>query len=518
MVDLSPVVYKATVNTDGIAYVALEHKKVKPLPPEIIDGQWTDNNNNSITKTILGDKVRFHIETKNIDKGTLKLTLRDWDGKLNIDDYPKGAPKNITINSNKGFIEFIIPKDWETDIEDDDGTEIELYFDIEYKGQTYELPSKTDDYLKVSYLPPEINKGWWTDSSNTKIKEALVGDVVRFHVETKNIKDSEILNLALRDWDGKLNIDDYPKGASDKLTVNSNKGYVEFTIPKDWESNIEDDGGAEIELYFDIKYKEQTYELPSKTKDYLNVYIKPVKITVIIELPMKNYNSKYSTIEEIRDTAVAKLGLLGHTAIAIENEYYDYGPEKDPAILTGSISESKYGDLNNDGDVTDTYTGIGDSDLANSGLNQTTGGPFGTLGSPWWDQNYASGSSSDIDLNDLMLILSSDTTRTSYGILGEVHIFELEVTEEEGKIVKDWWIDKYNNNLGIYSVNIMEDGDHCTSTVKDSLVEAKLIPPQSLTTVCIPSSFLTHMRIFAKNSAGKNLSKKAKVTVLKDLS
>lgn len=34
---------------------------------------------------------------------------------------------------------------------------------------------------------------------------------------------------------------------------------------------------------------------------------------------------------------------------------------------------------------------------------------------------------------------------------------------------------KFNRNLGIYSVNIMENGEHCTSTVYKSLLEAKLI-------------------------------------------
>ena len=64
--------------------------------------------------------------------------------------------------------------------------------------------------------PPEIIKGWWTDDGNNKITEARIGDTVRFHIVTKNINDGEILNLTIRDWDGILNIDDYPKSSTAK--------------------------------------------------------------------------------------------------------------------------------------------------------------------------------------------------------------------------------------------------------------------------------------------------------------
>ncbi|MEM9859868.1 MAG: DUF4280 domain-containing protein [Bacteroidota bacterium] len=140
----------ATVGEDGKAYALVNTKTTTPPPPEIKEGWWTDVDDNKITEARLGDKVRFHIKTKDIKDGeTLNLTLRDWDGTFNPDDYPEGAPTAVTINGNKGHVEFTVPQGWKEDIEDDYSDEIELYFDVEYQGESYELPTDSDDYLKV---------------------------------------------------------------------------------------------------------------------------------------------------------------------------------------------------------------------------------------------------------------------------------------------------------------------------------------------------------------------------------
>ena len=74
-------------------------------------------------------------------------------------------------------------------------------------------------------------------------------------------------------------------------------------------------------------------------------------------------------------------------------------------------------------------------------------------------------------------------------------------------------------NLGIYSVNIMENGEHCTSTVYKSLFEAKLIKKLPFWVICTPKSFLKHLkRSKLRHTAGTKKGKLAEKTVLKDLS
>lgn len=51
-------------------------------------------------------------------------------------------------------------------------------------------------------------KGWWTDDKDKPIKKAYIGDTIRFHLETKDIKDGEEVNFTVYDWDGILNLDD----------------------------------------------------------------------------------------------------------------------------------------------------------------------------------------------------------------------------------------------------------------------------------------------------------------------
>lgn len=152
--------------------------------------------------------------------------------------------------------------------------------------------------------------------------------------------------------------------------------------------------------------------------------------------------------------------------------------------------------------------------MKDTGLNQDTGGPFGTLGRPWWDQKF----SNDISLMQVSQILNDVKLRKKYRILGEVFIFEIDVKLSQGDKIRKWWEEKYHSNLGIYSVNVLENGDHCTTTVKDSLVNANVIPPQRPLEICTPKSFLVHMQNFSINSAGLKSGKKASMVVLKDIS
>lgn len=69
-----------------------------------------------------------------------------------------------------------------------------------------------------------------------------------------------------------------------------------------------------------IKAKEtEKLDLPAEEFNYLVVYEKEVLITVLIELP----HSHYTLFED----PLSALGLAGHSAIAIGDRYFDYGPD-----------------------------------------------------------------------------------------------------------------------------------------------------------------------------------------------
>lgn len=365
-------------------------------------------------------------------------------------------------------------------------------------------------------------KGWWTDVNDKPIKEATVGSTIRFHIETRVDSVKEI-NFAVYDWDNfkYLNdklviIDKNTNNKPNKIIVENNRGYIEWTTGEQCLKLLDEIlEGDEIELFVECRYKDETINLPVMESNYLVLKEKEEIITVLIELPMENYN--YSNMG-MGEKIVAKSGLLGHTGIGVGNEYYDYGPEQNKSILRGNISESIYGDLNNDGDTIDNFNGIDDPELKDSGLNQGSyGDPMGTLGRPWWDKFFST--NGNATLKDIMTILKDNNLRRRYNILGEVHIFEIEVKKSQSKIVKQWWENKYNRNLGIYSVNIMEDGEHCTSTVYQSLLNAKIIKKFPFGTICTPENFLIHLKTcMLKNTAGAKKGELAKETILKDLS
>ncbi len=380
-------------------------------------------------------------------------------------------------------------------------------FEIEFAGIT----ARRSIYIKK----PEILDGFWSvPKTGTGLVEAYYGEKVKFIVGTKDIDDDTILNFILYDYDGKYNpADELSRSFSAK--VKGNLAELELVPDIKWDESAKYEFDRVVETYFkvetEINGKKISAKLPKKEEEYLKLYTPKVTLTIIIELPMKNFDDTDMSTQEI---AAAKLGLLGHTAIAIDDDFYDYGPEKDPRILGGTIDESKYGDINNDGDASDTFSSILDPDLKDSGLNQTAGDPLGTLGRPWWDKQFTSGKA-DASLSDIMSILNDETNREIHNLLGETHILELDVTEQEAKVVKDWWENKYNNDLGIYSINIMENGSHCTSTVRDSLIEAKIL--ERSYTLCIPRTLLNQVQ-FLRHSAGKERGKVIRKRILKDIS
>ena len=118
----------------------------------ILDGFWTDLKNNKITKALLGETVRFHINTKNVPNDTnLLVRVYEWN---RINNIKLGNLKSTTIIDNKGFIEFFLnKKTWKKLLKNTgDGKELELYCKISGWGSNVEKGK----YLKVENVDKAI--------------------------------------------------------------------------------------------------------------------------------------------------------------------------------------------------------------------------------------------------------------------------------------------------------------------------------------------------------------------------
>lgn len=111
----------------------------------IIDGYWTDLNDNKIEKAILGETVRFHIKTNNVSNNTnFLIRVYEWN---RINDIKLGSVKTITIIDNKGYFEFYLNKKaWKNLLKSiGEGKELELFCKIHCWGSSIEKGK----YLKV---------------------------------------------------------------------------------------------------------------------------------------------------------------------------------------------------------------------------------------------------------------------------------------------------------------------------------------------------------------------------------
>lgn len=290
-------------------------------------------------------------------------------------------------------------------------------------------------------------KGWWTDENDKEIKEAVIGDTIRFHLQTQKIPDGKDVIFTVYDWDGlqfmndKLTLTD--KGTnqeSTKIKIQGNKGYIEWKTGEGTQSLLEENlEGDEIELFVECIYDDEKLDLPEEESNYLIVKEKEEVITVLIELPHSGYTDKLN-----------RKGLGGHTAIMIGDEYYDYGPQP--------------------GEGSDVYTD----------------------GRPWWDKMNSTG---NLTKKDMMGILNREfpnqqeindyvayykkngktgdfpiTNRYSLSVVGRVCLIDIHVKGSEKNKLEKWWKNKYQD-LGNYSVWILF-GEQCTTTVKISIEES----------------------------------------------
>ena len=142
------------------------------------------------------------------------------------------------------------------------------------KGTNYGTPEK--DIEKETHY---FKKGWWAlDKEGKKeIKNAAIGDVVYFHLITKNIPDinpktkkKSQVNMELYDYDGLFNPSDIIIKKAEY--VYNNRLVYELHLSNNLLKFIKEDYGEEIELYFECSYEhENNIPLPFNTDLYLIV-------------------------------------------------------------------------------------------------------------------------------------------------------------------------------------------------------------------------------------------------------
>lgn len=153
----------------------------EPKEPELkkgvfVRGWWSSDKEgkNKITEAFLGDKVFFHIETKNIPNGKyigtmlydddLKKIKEEKDNNKGSDKIalgPKGGDdykylRYREVKDNKIVITILLEGIFENLIEEEEDKQIELFFACSYDNENAELPLSFNDYLKVS---KKINYG-----------------------------------------------------------------------------------------------------------------------------------------------------------------------------------------------------------------------------------------------------------------------------------------------------------------------------------------------------------------------
>lgn len=158
----------------------------------------------------------------------------------------------------------------------------------EEKGVTYGEPK---DAPPVPLLKKYFVEGWWSsdEAGDKRIKEALIGDHVYFHIKTKDIPNGGIVQMKLYDDDnneknepkekGKKDHDDFKKMINTQTnqevasgTVKDNK-VVKSIMLENFENFIKDETDKQIELYYRCSYKTENVEFPRTPSDYLKVTV-----------------------------------------------------------------------------------------------------------------------------------------------------------------------------------------------------------------------------------------------------
>jgi len=318
--------------------------------------------------------------------------------------------------------------------------------------------------IKRNSITKYFKKGWWTDGKDQPIKETTIGETIRFHLETDNIDDGEKIFFTIYDSDFFPYLEDQliltDRGTnteSKEIVIHQNKGFIEWTTGAGSQALTQEDWeGDELELYVKCTYNNETVNLPNDSDDYLILYEKEVLITVLIELPHS------------KETGWGAKGLAGHSAMAIGERYFDYGPNNTP----GTYSENQYDvDFNGDGDKNDNVY-LDNPSFMNS------------PGQPWWGTHIAERKGINPEQVTLSLVkeyiklywndikdpITNVRTHRGTFIYGKVHTIEFYVKESEANKMIKWWEERYKH-LKVYSVKPWA-GEQCTTTVKTAIQQA----------------------------------------------
>lgn len=125
-----------------------------PAGKYFVRGWWTNSDNETIKNSFVGEKIRFHIQTKGIPVNkSFTFKILDFDGALTNDEldinafYP-GQAVLIREENETIFIEWTLGSGTQSLIESE-GDEIEFFVRCEYDGDTTDLPDTINDYLDV---------------------------------------------------------------------------------------------------------------------------------------------------------------------------------------------------------------------------------------------------------------------------------------------------------------------------------------------------------------------------------
>ncbi|MFC6268962.1 hypothetical protein [Frigoriflavimonas asaccharolytica] len=138
--------------------------------------------------------------------------------------------------------------------------------------------------IKRKLITKYFVRGWWTDSNDMPISEALFGDTVKFHLQTQEIPIGENVTLKLFDDDNILNtIEDheddeiglvYSTNGQAAITdqVDGNKKVVKTIILDNFEKMLRSEADGILELYFKCTYDSDVdVKMPDLPQNYLQV-------------------------------------------------------------------------------------------------------------------------------------------------------------------------------------------------------------------------------------------------------
>lgn len=200
--------------------LAEEEKEERKFLNPVINGYWTDANNQSIKRARVEDTVKFHIETENIKdpegkkiKVQLKeydtpvpiiimgipiLELRPFDDEINIVTVDKNLVEKVVnevvLDKNgKAEISITLTRNLNKLIADNELGKLEFYFKCDYENSSFMLPKTKRDYLSVVLSEKEIYVKPTTDGDSFPEFLSTTGEIFKFYVsETEPGKISNI--------------------------------------------------------------------------------------------------------------------------------------------------------------------------------------------------------------------------------------------------------------------------------------------------------------------------------------